>query len=118
MQNLLKKGVTFQWDEECLTSLEIVKEKMVHAPTLMFPNWNKEFHVHVDVSCIALRVVLSQPSEEEIDHPITFVSRKLSKAEKNYTTIEREGLEMYTPCKNLDIIFWDHISRCLQMILH
>jgi hypothetical protein len=38
--------------------------------------------------------VLSQPREGELDHLISFASRKLSTAEKNYTTTEREGLEM------------------------
>ena len=67
---------------------------MVTAPILVFPNWKKEFHVHVDASCIALGVVLTQSIQGEIDHPIAFASRKLSKAEKNYSMIEREGLAM------------------------
>lgn len=29
-----------------------------------------------------------------MDHPIAFVSRKLSKDEKNFSTIELEGLDM------------------------
>ena len=44
--------------------------------------------MHVDVSCIALGAVLTQEGEGEIDHPIAFASRKLSKAEKNYSTKE------------------------------
>ena len=32
--------------------------------------------------------------EGELDHPIAFMSRKLSKAKKNYSTTEREGLAM------------------------
>jgi hypothetical protein len=38
--------------------------------------------------------VLAQPREGYIDYPLAFVSRKLSTAEINYTTIEREGLAM------------------------
>jgi hypothetical protein len=67
---------------------------MVTAPILVFPNWNKEFHVHVDASSIALGAVLEQPGEGDINHPLTFVSSKLSTTEINYTTIEREGLAM------------------------
>lgn len=51
---------------------------MVVVPILVFPDWNKEFHVHVDASFIDLGVVLAQPGAGEIDHPITFASRKLS----------------------------------------
>jgi hypothetical protein len=54
----------------------------------------KEFHVHVDASAIALGVVLTQPGEGDIDHPIAFARRKLSDSEHNYNTTEREGLAM------------------------
>jgi len=94
MDKLLKKYVTFKWDEECQKSLDILKEKMVTTSILIFPEWNKEFHVHVDASCIMLGIVLAQPGAGEVDHPIAFASRKLSKVEKNYTTIEREALAM------------------------
>ena len=50
--------------------------------------------MHVDASSIALGIVLAQSGEGNIDHPISFASRKLSTAEKNYTTTEREGLTM------------------------
>lgn len=65
---------------------------MVTTPILVFPNWNKEFHVHVDASSTTLGVALAQPADREVDHPITFASRKLSTAEKNYTTTTNEWL--------------------------
>jgi hypothetical protein len=67
---------------------------MVFAPILFFLDWSKEFHVHFDVSSITLGVVLAQPRVGDIDHLLTFASKKLSIAEINYTTTEREGLAM------------------------
>ena len=67
---------------------------MASMPILVFPDWNKEFHVHVDVSSVALGVVLMQLDEGDLDHSIAFASRKLSFAERNYTTTDREGLAM------------------------
>jgi hypothetical protein len=67
---------------------------MVTAPILVFPDWTKEFHVHVDASSIALGVVLAQPGGGDIDHPLSFVSRKISITKINYITTEREGLAM------------------------
>ena len=67
---------------------------MVTTPILVFPYWKKIFHVHVDASSIALGIILAQPGEGGIDHPIAFASRKLSSVERNYTTTEREGLAM------------------------
>jgi hypothetical protein len=71
-----------------------LKQNMVTTPILVFPDWSREFHVHVDASSITLGAVLAQPREGEIDHPLSFSSRKLSTAEINYTTTEREGLAM------------------------
>jgi hypothetical protein len=65
-----------------------MKLKFVTAPILVFSDWTKEFHVHVDASSIALGAVLAQPREGELDHPIAFSSRKLSSIEKNYAIIE------------------------------
>ena len=67
---------------------------MASAPILVLPDWNKEFHVHVDASSTALGVFLAQLGEGDLDHPIAYSSRKLSFAEVNYTTNEREGLAM------------------------
>lgn len=67
---------------------------MVTVLILVLPDWNKEFHVHIDSLCIALGAVPTQAGEGELDHPISFVSRKLSKVENNYSTIEHKGLVM------------------------
>eukprot|EP00253_Pinus_taeda_P014852 PITA_14852 len=57
MEKLLKKDATFCWSYECQKSLDVLKEKMVTAPILVFLDWKEEFHVHVDTSCIVLGVV-------------------------------------------------------------
>lgn len=61
-------------------AFETLKEKLVTAPILIFPDWSQNFHVHVDASAIALGTVLAQLGEGNIDHPISFASRKLSYA--------------------------------------
>jgi hypothetical protein len=94
MEKLLKKVCQFQRSEECQQSFNTLKQEMVIVPILVFPYWSKEFHVHVDVSYIALEAFLSQPGARYIDHPLIFSSRKLSTVEINYITTEREGLAM------------------------
>jgi hypothetical protein len=78
MEKLLKKGSQFQWTEECQQSFDTLKKKMVIAPILVFPDWSKEFHVHVDASSIALGAILAQLGAGDVDHPIAFSSRKIS----------------------------------------
>lgn len=72
----------------------MLKEKAASTPILVFPKWDIEFHVHVDMSCIVLGTILTREGVEGIDHLIAFASRRLSKSEKNYSTTEREGFAM------------------------
>jgi hypothetical protein len=67
---------------------------MVTALILVFPDWEKTFHVHVDALAITLGAILAQRGEGDLDHPIAFTRRKLSDSEHNYNMTEREGLAM------------------------
>jgi hypothetical protein len=78
MEKLLRKYTKFQWNKDCQHGLDTLKENMVIAPILVFPYWEKTFHVHVDASAITLGVILVQPRAGDLDHPITFASRKIS----------------------------------------
>jgi hypothetical protein len=41
MEKLLNKDVKYQWSEECQHSVDILKEKLVTTPILVFPDWSK-----------------------------------------------------------------------------
>jgi len=72
MEKLLKKDCQFHWTEEFQQSFDTLKQKMVVAPIMVFLDWSKEFHVHFDASSISLGVVLAQPKEGDINHPLAF----------------------------------------------
>ena len=84
----------FKCREDAIGSIRVLKEKIVTASILVFLNWKKEFHVHVDASCIALGAVLTQAGEGELDHHIAFVSSNLSKVEKHYSMTKNKGSAM------------------------
>ena len=50
--------------------------------------------MHIDASGIAIGAILTQPGDDGMDYPIVYSSRKLNKAERNYSTTEREALGM------------------------
>jgi hypothetical protein len=52
MEKMLRKDTKFQWNDECQHGLDTLKEKMVIAPILVFSDWEKTFHMHVDASAI------------------------------------------------------------------
>jgi hypothetical protein len=92
-----------------------MKENMVTTPILNFLDWTNEFHVHVDASSISLGVILAQPGEGDIDHRIYFASRKLYESEKNYNTIEREGLAMvYALQKFIHYLLGQHFKMFID----
>ena len=53
-----------------------------------------EFHVHTDASELAVGAMLAQNPTGKWDQPISYASRLLNVAEKNYTTTEKEALAM------------------------
>jgi len=59
LEKLLKKDTKYRWTKECQHSFDILKEKMVYVPILVFPDWKKEFHVHIDASSVALGIILA-----------------------------------------------------------
>jgi hypothetical protein len=94
IDELLKKEVEFHWSHECDKSFELLKRKLVEVPILIFPDWSRKFHVHVDASNVVVDSVLAQPYDDMVDHPNAYASRKLNKSERNYSTMEREALAM------------------------
>ena len=78
MEKLLKKDAAYEWTQECKGIFDTLKAKMASAPILAFPYWNKEFHVHINTSSIALGVILAQQGKGDLDHWIAYASRKLS----------------------------------------
>ena len=94
MEELLREDQDFDWTDECNISFVPLKRKLVEEPILRFPNWSIKFHVHIDTLGLAIGPILTQLGDDEIDYPIVYSNRKLNKAERNYSTTEREALGM------------------------
>ena len=73
--------------------------KMVKAPMLVPPNFDKIFHVTSDASGFCVGIILWQYGDDKEERPIYYCSRQMSPAEKNYTTTERECLPLIYACK-------------------
>jgi len=64
------------------------------ASILIFLDWGREFHVHVDASSIDLGAIFSQLGEGDIDQPISFVRQNISTTENNCTVMKCRGFDM------------------------
>ena len=64
---------------------------MIQAPILTYPDFGKQFLVASDASNVGVGAVLLQKGDKRL-MPISFASRVLSPAERNYSVTERELL--------------------------
>ena len=65
------KGRAFSWTKEVEESFQYLKKKVIEAPILALPNFDKVFEVNYDASHVGIGVVLNQEGK-----PISFVSEK------------------------------------------
>ena len=99
LTKLTKKTEIFEWKNEQQIAFENLKEKLMTAPVLKYPDFNEEFNVTTDASDYAIGAVLSQGPVGK-DRPIAYASRVLSRAEQNYNTTEKELLAIVWAVKH------------------
>ena len=86
---LLEKDTRFDFDELCKAAFDEIKSRLVTAPIMVTPDWNKEFEIMCDVSDYAMGVVLGQRTEK-IFKVIYYASKTFNEAQDNYSTTEKE----------------------------
>ena len=61
---LLEKDTKFNFDESCQSSFEEIRPRLIEAPIMAKPDWNKEFEIMCDASDYAMRAVLGQKTDK------------------------------------------------------
>ena len=95
LTRLFRSNVKWHWGEEQQQALDSLKGALTSAPILAFPSFKdivaNPFHLQTDTSNTGLGVVFTQVQDGE-ERVISFASRTLLSAERNYSLIERECL--------------------------
>jgi hypothetical protein len=89
-------------------ALNMLKDKLTHAPLLQLPDFNKTFKLECDASGIGLGGVL--PQERKY---VAYFSEKLSGPVLNYSTYDKE---LYALVRYLEI--WQHYLWSKKIIIH
>jgi len=86
----LRKGVTsLRWTEECNHAWETMKQKLVSAPIMGFPDYSQPFYLHTDACKSGFAAILTQERKEG-KTLIDSISRTTNPAEKNYSSDKLE----------------------------
>jgi hypothetical protein len=93
LTDLTRKGQPdhVPWEPKEEEAFRRIQQALTEKPVLRAPDFSCPFLLQTDASETGLGAVLSQIQEGE-EHPVLYISRKLTPAERNYATVEREAL--------------------------
>ena len=105
LRQLLKKDVTFYWDDQLTWSFQEIKHLLKRATSkpLEYYDQRKEVIVQADASLRVLGTCLIQDGK-----PIAFASKSLTGAESHYANIERELLAIVFACIRFNTYLQGH----------
>ena len=110
--HLTRKDVEFKWSKECEDAFTSIKDSLLNFPVLRYPDFKKDFYLSTDASDLAISGVLEQKYGNDF-HPIAFISRQLNKAERNYSTTEKECLAISWSFENLRCYLLGHFTHVM-----
>jgi len=71
----------------------------MEAPTLISPDYSKEFHVFSFAFEDTIAAILLQQDEEGSEHPVAFFSKNLRDVELRYDIIEKQAYALIESLK-------------------
>ena len=91
---LTRQQVKFNWTPEHHEAFLYLKEAIVQAPILHYPNPNKTYIVYTDASDDACRAHLSQ-EHNQTEFPVAFLSHTFTETQCKWSTTEQEAFGVY-----------------------
>jgi len=95
-----------KWESKHQDSFDRIKKVLAKETILNYPKFDRPFDIHTDASDRQLGAVISQDGK-----PLAFYSRKLSSAQRNYTTTEQELLSIVGTLKEFRNILLGQIIK-------
>ncbi|KAH9290921.1 hypothetical protein KI387_035038, partial [Taxus chinensis] len=74
---MLKKNMAFKWTTEGKESFEEIKEAISQAPTLINPDFSKDFILYAFGGNDTISTILVQQNKDNDEQPISFFSQSL-----------------------------------------
>ena len=107
LTQLTKKDAKFEWSIDCQTAFEELKNRLITAPILAYPDFSLPFLIFTDASNFAVGAILSQIQNGK-EVVIAYASKQLEKAQLNYSTIEKEAFAIIFATKQFHCYIYNH----------
>src|ERR1051325_7603682 len=105
---LLRKGPTFEWNEECEQALLHLKRALSQPPVLSQPQHGETLYLYLAVSNEAVSAALIRETEEG-QKPVYLTSKALQGPETRYQQIEKVALALVITARRLRYYFLAHV---------
>ena len=93
--NQLTGKEEWKWGAEQQTTFNTLQKAIMEQPVLAIPVDDEPYRVEADSSDFALGAVLSQWQNDKW-HPVAYLSKSLTEAERNYKIYDKELLAIMT----------------------
>ncbi len=111
LYRLLRKDVAWEWSEEEEKAFSRSKKMLTSSNLLTHYNPQLPLTLACDASAYGIGAVLAHRMSDGSEKPIGYVSRTLTKAEKNYSQLEKEGLSCVSGIKKFhNYVFGRHFE--------
>ena len=100
LHRLSGKEVPWEWTPDCQEAFLTLRERMVSAPILCYPRQDGDYTLDTDASDESVGAVLSQTQPDGREGVVSYFSKALNGAERNYCTTRKELLAVVRSVKH------------------
>ena len=108
---LTQMDVKFEWKEIHQDAFTKLKEAIIQAPILRYPDTTKPYIVYMDTSDDACRAQLSQ-IHNRTEFPVAFLSHTFTDTQRRWSTPEQEAYSIYFAIKK-----WNYYLQGANIIV-
>jgi len=116
LNRLLEQVKPWKWSAECYKAFALVKKLI--APDMVLTHYDpkRPLKLACDASTVRVGAVLSHVMEDGSERPIAFASHTLTKAERNYSQIDKEVLALLWRVKEFHLYLFGRHFTLVQIM--
>jgi hypothetical protein len=109
ISDMLKMGHDLKWSDEAKREFMDIKQTLCQSPVLANPDYGKIFQLFSFASTLTMVVVILQKNNEDMEQPITFMSKDFQGSELNYELMEKQAYALVKSLGHFRDYFWNAI---------